>query len=83
MWEQKGIEIEPEIADNVTVCADKELLSLVWNNLLSNAFKFTEPGGTVGVTLTEADGYAAVSVRATASTTSRSTRSPTAWTRLG
>ena len=65
VWEQKGIEIEPEIADNVTVCADKELLSLVWNNLLSNAFKFTEPGGTVGVTLTEADGYAAVSVRDT------------------
>ncbi len=51
VWEEKQIEIMPDIEDGVTVNSDKELLSIVWNNLLSNAFKFTEPGGTVGVSL--------------------------------
>ena len=62
VWEEKHIEIEPEIEDGVTVCSDQELLSLVWNNLLSNAFKFTEPDGTVGVTMKGEDGFAVVSV---------------------
>ena len=31
--------------------ADSELLSLVWNNLFSNAVKFTEAGGTLSLTL--------------------------------
>ena len=65
VWEDKEIEIIPEMEDGVTVCSDRELLSIVWNNLLSNAFKFTEPGGTVGVTLREEDGMVSVSVRDT------------------
>lgn len=36
--------------------SDAELLALVWSNLLSNAFKFTPPGGRVSVGLTERDG---------------------------
>ena len=44
IWEEKGIDIKTDIAEGVTVSADRELLSLVWNNLLSNAFKFTERG---------------------------------------
>ncbi|MCR5088622.1 MAG: HAMP domain-containing histidine kinase [Oscillospiraceae bacterium] len=55
-WEKKELEIETEIEDDVHVESDPELLSLVWNNLFSNAIKFTEPGGTVGLKLhTEAD----------------------------
>ena len=51
VWEENRIEVETELEENVTVQADRELLELVWNNLLSNAFKFTPPGGTVRVSL--------------------------------
>jgi signal transduction histidine kinase len=49
----------------VVITADRELLSIVWNNLLSNAFKFTEPGGTVGVMLKNEGEYASAAVRDT------------------
>ena len=62
VWEEKQIEIEPEIEDGVMIRADRELLSIVWNNLLSNAFKFTEPGGTVRVSLKQKDGAAIAAV---------------------
>ncbi len=65
VWEQANIEIETDIAENVRVRADAELLSLVWSNLFSNAFKFTEPGGTVSLTLTATDHHAIVNVKDT------------------
>ena len=61
-WEKKNIEIETDIADCVFVSADAELLSLVWNNLFSNAFKFTDDGGKVTLTLTADEKYATVKV---------------------
>ncbi len=51
VWERKQIEIDTMIAEDVKVSTDKELLTLVWNNLFSNAFKFTPEGGKVMVTL--------------------------------
>ena len=65
VWEREEIEIETDIAEDVTIHADRELLSLVWNNLLSNAFKFTPSGGTVSLTLTATEGYARVRVQDT------------------
>ena len=65
VWESREIEIDTELAENVFVCADRELLSLVWNNLLSNAFKFTESGGKVTVSLRTEDEYAVVSIKDT------------------
>lgn len=62
VWEREEIEIETDIAPGVTVRADRELLSLVWNNLLSNAFKFTPKGGTVSLSLTADDTQAIVKV---------------------
>ncbi len=61
-WERKNIEIETDIAEGVFVCADAELLSLVWNNLFSNAFKFTEDGGKVTISLTADEKYATVKI---------------------
>lgn len=62
VWEQSRIEIETDIEEGVMVKADAELLSLVWNNLFSNAFKFTDPGGTVSLALTATEHHAIVRV---------------------
>lgn len=65
VWEKAEIEIDTDIAENVKVKADAELLSLVWNNLFSNAFKFTEAGGTVTVLLSVTEHHAIVKVKDT------------------
>ena len=62
IWEQKSIDIETDIEDSIYINSDPELLSLVWNNLLSNAFKFTESNGTVYVSLSADDEYATVKI---------------------
>ena len=61
-WEAKKLEIETEIEDGVNVESDPELLSLVWNNLFSNAIKFTEEGGTIGLKLHTENGQAVIAV---------------------
>ena len=65
VWEQKNIEIETDLEENVRIKADAELLSLVWNNLFSNAFKFTEPGGKVALSLHSSGQNAIVKIRDT------------------
>lgn len=62
VWETKKINIETDIAQPVRICADAELLAIVWNNLLSNAFKFTESGQTVLVALAADEEYATVKI---------------------
>lgn len=65
VWEEKNIQIETEIAENVKVNTDEELLSLVWNNLFSNAFKFTPEGGKVTLILEATEHHAIVKVKDT------------------
>lgn len=50
-WEEKHLEIETDVEEGVLVDSDGEMLSLVWNNLFSNAIKFTDPGGRVSLSL--------------------------------
>ena len=62
IWEKKSIEFDTEMEDRAMVCADAELIRLVWNNLLSNAFKFTPDGGTIKLTQTSDKEHIIVSV---------------------
>ena len=62
IWEKKGLNIEADIQEDVRICSDRELLSLVWNNLISNAVKFTPEGGTIGICLKSEGNQITVSV---------------------
>lgn len=64
-WEEKQIELDVNIQEDVQIKADKELLSLVWNNLMSNAVKFTPRGGTIAISLHQENGKAIVMVQDT------------------
>lgn len=48
-WEAKGLAVDVDIDDTIMVSYDEPMLGLVWSNLISNAVKFTDPGGTVSV----------------------------------
>ena len=48
-WEEKQIEPDFDLEDSAYINADESLLELAWNNLISNAIKFTEPGGSITV----------------------------------
>jgi len=62
IWEKKNLNIETDMEDDVRIRSDAELLSLVWNNLISNAVKFTPEGGTIGISLKTQGNLVIVSV---------------------
>ncbi len=62
VWENKNIDIVNDIDENVLIKSDDALLKLVWNNLFSNAFKFTDDNGVVSVSVKKDNNYAVVSV---------------------
>lgn len=47
VWDERDIELDADLDLDIIIDNDESLLDIVWNNLLSNALKFTEPGGTV------------------------------------
>ncbi len=48
-WGTKNINIETELEEDIFIHEDAELLILIWNNLFSNAIKFTDNGGTISI----------------------------------
>ncbi|MBR6735295.1 MAG: HAMP domain-containing histidine kinase [Oscillospiraceae bacterium] len=50
-WDKKSLDIETDIEESVTVDSDREMMSLVWNNLFSNAVKFTPEHGKISLRL--------------------------------
>ena len=46
-WEEKGIEFDAQLEERVMIWAVESMLEMVFNNLIANAIKFTEPGGMV------------------------------------
>lgn len=62
LWEEKCIIFQVDIEDRVTINADNNMLEIVWNNLLSNALKFTSPGGAVTLSQTSDEQTITVSV---------------------
>lgn len=61
-WEKKNLEIETDIDEDVVICQDAELLSLVWNNLFSNAVKFCREEGKISVSVKRETDSVVVSV---------------------
>ncbi len=47
--EQKSIKIEKDLISEKAVYADKEMISTVLRNLISNAIKFTQQGGSIKI----------------------------------
>ena len=52
--EKKNLELSCDF-DDVSVFSSKSLLEIVWNNLISNAIKFTPDGGKIEISLKRID----------------------------
>lgn len=59
---KKNISVRSNIPDNLNVFADKNLLSTILRNLISNAIKFTPPGGHITISAQKSDGSVDISV---------------------
>jgi len=62
LFESKEITFSAHMDGCATIRSDKQMLEIVWNNLLSNALKFTEPGGSITLTQTSDDKTLSVAV---------------------
>ncbi|MBC1936473.1 HAMP domain-containing histidine kinase [Listeria grandensis] len=62
LLEKKGISVEVDMEEQVSIYADPDLMEIVWRNLLSNAWKFTEPGGVIRCKQTSTENSVSVAI---------------------
>jgi len=62
---KNGVTLELELVSAPTVCGNRDRLMFALQQILENAFKFTNDGGTVAITLTSAGRHATIIVRDT------------------
>lgn len=60
-WSKKQIHFELSLPP-LSICNNADMLSQVWTNLISNAIKFVETDGTVGIRGKSADGMVEIQV---------------------
>lgn len=60
--EKKQIKLACDLEENVSIVSTPSYLEIVWNNLISNAIKFTDEGGQITIGLKSADKAVTVTV---------------------
>lgn len=60
--EEKKLQLSIDL-DEITITSDKSLLEIVWNNIISNAIKYTGFNGKIDVTLKSENGKTIVKIR--------------------
>lgn len=61
LFEKKNIQLDCEIED-IDISSSKELLEIVWNNLISNAIKFSNDNGKIAIKVFEKDNFAIIQI---------------------
>lgn len=64
LFEKKNLELICDI-DDIKISSSPDLLEIVFNNLISNAIKFTNSGGTITISLKENKSHAIIKVQDT------------------
>lgn len=64
LWEEKNISLLIDL-EEVSIVSDEGMLELVWNNLISNAIKYTESDGEIEINLKTKNNIVEVQIRDT------------------
>lgn len=64
LFEKKQLELDCDI-DEIEIVSSANLLEMVFNNLISNAIKFTEAGGKISISLKQTKNHAIIKVQDT------------------
>ena len=60
-WSQKGLVLDIEFGEHL-VCANQELIKQTWINLIDNAIKFSNQGGTLSIRIIDTGNTLCVSI---------------------
>ena len=64
LFEKKNLKLECDI-DDIKIVSSASLLEIVFNNLISNAIKFTDDGGKISISLKQDNDFAIIKIKDT------------------